>query len=360
AGGARLLTALQNDGYAFAKVDPPVAYENPAERVLDLTFQVVAGPRVKIGDIQLQGLGRVSDKIVRRRLLLHTGDQYSATAVERARKDVLSLGVFAAADVQLGSKPDDLGRVPVTFRFRERPRHAVSMNAAYSTDLGTSAGVRWTDRNFRGDAQQLELAAQVINLGGTATTGIGYNVSARYLLPQFAHRDQSLQFAVGALEQQLDAYDQKAATAGVTLNRKLSTIWSAGIGLSAIRETIIQQGITQNYTLLSVPLTGTYDTTNLASPLNDPTHGMRASLTFSPTFARGGQGASFIVGQASVTGYFDLQGLLRTGPGRSVVAMRTIAGSAFGAGEVVEEIGGADISVPNLPPDQRFYAGGSG
>lgn len=360
AGGARLLTALQNDGHAFAKVDPPIAYENPDERVLDLKFQVVAGPRVQIGEIRLEGLGRVSDKIVRRRLLLHSGEQYSATAVERARKDLLSLGVFAAADVQLGSKPDDMGRVPVTFRFRERARHAVSMNAAYSTDLGTSAGVRWTDRNFRGDAQQLELATQVINLGGTATNGIGYNLSARYQLPEFAHRDQSLQFSVGALKQSLNAYDQKAATAGIALNRKLSSIWSASIGLSGIRETIVQQGITQNYTLLSVPLTGSYDTTNLPSPLNDPTHGVRASLTFAPTFSRGGEGSSFIVGQASVAGYFDLQGLLRTGAGRSVLAVRAIAGSAFGAGEVTENISGVSVTVPDLPPDQRFYAGGSG
>lgn len=360
AGGARLLTTLQNDGYAFAKVDPPVAYENPDLHVLDVKYHVVAGPRVRVGEIRFEGLGRVSEKIVRRRLLLHTGEEYSAAAVERARKDLLSLGVFSTADVQLGSKPDDLGRVPISFRFRERPRHAVSTNAAYSTDLGTSAGVRWTDRNFRGDAEQLELSAKVINLGGTATTGIGYDVNARYLLPEFAHRDQSLQFALGALQQSLDAYDQKAVTAGVTLTRKLSSIWSASVGISGIHETIVQQGISRDYTLFSLPLTATYDTTNLPSPLADPTHGMRASLTLAPTFSRGGQGASFVVSQASVTGYFDLQRLLRTDPGRSVLALRVIAASALGAGQVEENISGQNVSVPDLPPDQRFYAGGSG
>ena len=36
---------------------------------------------------------------------------------------------------------------------------------------------------------------RVINLGGTATTGIGYDTSAKYIIPEFAHRDQQLQFA---------------------------------------------------------------------------------------------------------------------------------------------------------------------
>ena len=101
AGGARLLTALQNQGYAFAKVDPPIAYEDPDRRVLDLSFHVVAGPAVKIGEIRFEGLRGVHDSRVRQRLLLHTGEQYSALKVEQARKDLLALGVFGAVTVSL-------------------------------------------------------------------------------------------------------------------------------------------------------------------------------------------------------------------------------------------------------------------
>ena len=53
--GARLLTALENHGYAFAKVDPPVAHEDPDKHVLNLSFHVVTGPRVQIGEIRLRG-----------------------------------------------------------------------------------------------------------------------------------------------------------------------------------------------------------------------------------------------------------------------------------------------------------------
>jgi len=53
------------------------------------------------------------------------------------------------------------------------------------------------------------------------------------------------------------------------------------------------------------------------------------------------------VSQLKVAVYFDLDHLLPTDPGRSVLAARALAGLAQGAGEY------------SLPPDQRFYGGGS-
>jgi translocation and assembly module TamA len=371
AAGARLLTALENQGYAFARVDPPVAHEDPDKHVLNLSFRVVTGPRVQIGEIRFEGLKRVHERLVRRRLLLHTGQPYSAIAVEKARKDLLTLGVFAAVSVRLGDAPDSLGRVPVTLQMSERPRHAVSLNAGYSSDLGGSAGVTWSDRNVRGNGEQLNLSASVINLGGTATTGIGYDTSAKYIIPDFAHRDQSLQFAVGAIKQSLQAYDQTAETSGVTLSRKISSLWSASIGTSAVHETIEQEGTTHVYTLFALPLGVQYDSTDLPSPLIDPTHGLRASLSVAPTLSRGQPNATFFVTQASIARYLDFH-WLGSEPGRSVLALRALGGSAIGATQVDETVAtSCDVSpparcpskvvpVPDLPPDQRFYAGGSG
>src|SRR5579859_307020 len=154
AAGARLLTALQDQGYAFAKVDPPVAYEDQTQPVLDVSFHVDPGARVNIGEIRLVGLKRVHEKLVRRRLTLHSGQLYNPAAIEAARRDLTTLGPFAAISVELGTAADATGGVPVTFVVRERPRHAVTVNTAYSTDLGGSGGVTWTDRNVFGNAEQ--------------------------------------------------------------------------------------------------------------------------------------------------------------------------------------------------------------
>ena len=347
-GAARLLTVLQEDGYAFAKVDPPVAYEAADAPVLDLKFQVSAGNKVKIGGIRIEGLQRVHERLLRSRLLLHTGDQYRPSAIERARRDLLALNVFGQVSVQVGTEADDTGGVPVTFKIRERARHAVTVSAAYSSDLGGSGGVTWTDRNVFGNAEQLSLAASVINLGGSDTTGIGYDTSAKLLIPEFGHRDQSLQFAVGAIKQSLQAYDQTSRSTSVTLSRKLSSIWTVSMGLAVSDEQIIQEDVDHNYTLIALPLIASYDSTNLASPLEDPRHGYRGALSVAPTVAFGKPTATFLITQAKLAGYFDLSGLVSSSPGRTVLAARALAGIAAGASEF------------SLPPDQRFYAGGSG
>ncbi len=216
-----------------------------ADRVLDVSFHVVTGAKVNIGEIRIRGLKRMRESFVRRRLLVHTGERYGASKIERARKDLLALGVFTSVTVELGATANAAGEVPITFRVRERLLHAVSLSAAYSTDLGGSSGVTWTDRDMTGKADQLTLGASVLNLGGTASTGVGYDLTAKYLLPEFGHRDQSLQLAVQAINQSLQAYDQKALTFGATLTRKLSNIWTVNVGVTAEVESIGQEGYYQ-------------------------------------------------------------------------------------------------------------------
>jgi translocation and assembly module TamA len=365
AGGSRLLSALQEQGYAFAQVDPPIAFEAADAPVLDLSFHVVAGRKVNIGDIHIEGLQRVHESLVRRRLLLHTGDVYKPSVIEAARRDLLGLNIFGQVSVQTGTEADESGGVPITFKMRERLRHAISLAAAYSSDLGGSGGATWTDRNLFGNAEQLSFAASVINLGGSDTTGTGYDTSVKYLLPDFLHRDQSLQFTVSAIKQQLEAYDQTAKTAGVTLSRKLSSVWTVSAGLSTTVEQILQvvsaketppnSGIfvpdaatTFNYTLVALPFKVIYDSTDLPTPLEDPRHGFRGALTLTPTLAIGHPNSTFLITTLSVSTYFDLNNLLpAVAPGRSVLAARALAGTALGAGEL------------SLPPDQRFYAGGT-
>ena len=240
AGAARMLNALQEQGYAFAKVDAPVAYEAAEEPALDLNFHVVTGPRVNVGEIHIEGQKRTHEALLRRTLRVRTGDPYRLSAIERGRRDLLALGVFDLITVQVGSAVDATGGVPITFKLRERRRHAASFSAAYSSDLGGSGGVTWTDRNLFGNAEQLSINATAIGIDGTDTSNLGYDTSVKFTKPDFLRRDQSLQLSIGALKQFLDAYDQTAVTAGAAVTRKLSSVWSASVGLTAVDEKIDQ------------------------------------------------------------------------------------------------------------------------
>jgi translocation and assembly module TamA len=364
AAGNRLLTALQDQGYAFAKVDAPIAYELPDSRELEVSFHVTTGAIVRLGAITVTGLERTHLPAVLPKLGIHADDQYSAQALERARRALLALGIFGSVEIKLATAPDAQGRVPVTFRVTERKRHPVDLHAAYSSDLGGSAGITWSDNNLFGGAEHLDLSASIINLNGSATNGVGYDTGAKLIVPDFLSPVQTLQISLNGLKQYLIAYDQTAETAAVTLNRNLSKIWNASAGFAVTEETIIQPEeeiffpghTTFYYTLFAIPLSLRYDSTDLTSPLLDANHGIRAALTVTPTLSLGLPNATFVITQVRASTYLDLHKLFGTGPGRTVLALRGLYGYVEGAKDAALPLDERDIA---LPPDQRFYAGGS-
>ena len=354
AAGQRLLEAMEEEGHAFARVDDPIAYQDAHDPVLDVSFKATAGGVYRLGAIHFQGLKRLNEPFLQKRLKLHPGELYSPSKVERARTDLLALGTFSGISVRLPKESDVQGdTLPIIFEVQERKRHAVSLTAAYSSDLGGSGGTTWTDRNVFGNAEQLNLSASIINWGGSDTTGLGYSLGATLNKPDFLRPDQSVQFSLNALKQDLIAYDQTAQIGGVTVSRKLTPFWSIGAGLTVEQETIFQQAAAQYqganfyYTLFALPLTAKYDSTGLPNPLSDPLHGVRLTLSLAPTESLGRPDATFVIFQATASSYLDLERLGWSAPGRSVIALRGLIADAHGAGQF------------SLPPDQRFYAGGS-
>lgn len=336
----KLLETLRGQGHALAKVEPPIATLHEDNDTLDVDFQADPGPRLDLGAIEVKGLEHLNEAFVRQRLLVQPGERYDPAALDKARRDLVSLGVFSSVRVVDADKPDEHGRLPIAFDIQERPRHAANLNAAYSTDIGGSFAVLWQHRNLLGNAEQLNLSVGMTQLGGNSTTGIGYNALASFIKPDFWLRDQSIQANLGALKQNLTAYDREAITGELLLNRKLAEHWSASLGFAGEQERITQEGETRDYTLLSLPGTLKYDDTN---NLLDPTEGMRGAVLATPTQPLAGpQTDTFLSLQVSGSTYFDLGE-----PGRSVLALRGLIGDVLGA------------SAGALPPDKRFYAGGS-
>jgi translocation and assembly module TamA len=345
--GGRLVTALQERGYALAKVDGPDAIEDPETKTIDITYKVEAGRLATIGAIEITGLKDVDEDFVRRRLLLKSGQPYRPSDIEKARQDLSGIGVFSSVSARPGSTIAPDGSIPVTFAFDERPKHVVGITGAYSTDLGGLIKTTWSDRDLFGGAEQLNLGAAATGLGGSDVNGLGYDFTAQLIRPDFLDRDQSLQIDMAVLKQSLEAYDQTAQTAGVAVNRKLTREWWASIGVTGERERIDQEGTTRDYLLAGVPLVLKYDSTGLSDPLKDPTHGIRAALNLTPTVSLGSGTREFLTAQISGSTYVDLAGWTDEQEGRAVLALRALMGSIEGASQF------------DLPPDQRFYGGGS-
>lgn len=343
----RLLTALQEDGHALAKISDPVAYLRPDTKTLDIVYDVQPGPIVDLGDIKFKGLEKVHEGFVRRRLLLHDGQLYQPSKIESARQDLSSLGVFSSIDATAASELDGSGRIPLVLTFKEAKRRSISFEAGYSTDLGGRLGVRWSHKNLFGNAEKLNIAALATGLGGTAQKGLGYDIYADFTKPDFGRRDQDFNARIEAVKQKLYSYNQTAFLVKGGLNRKINKRWRASVYLGAIQERIIQQHIKNDYTMLNVPLGVSYNNTDLSSPMMSPTHGMKASVSATPTMSFGDGTIFFAALEGSASTYFDLAKIGLTKAGDSVFAFRGTVGSIQGASRM------------NLPPDQRMYAGGT-
>ncbi len=340
---SRLLDALRNDGYAMATVSEPDAVLRESNETLDVGFKAETGPRVDLGPIAVQGLDGVNESFVRNRLLIHKGEQFSPEAIEKARQDLASQGVFASVRAIPATSLDAQGELPITFVVAERKRHVVTFGAAYSTDLGAALTATWSDRNLFGNAEQLNFTAGTQG-GGSAQKRPGYNAQLQFIKPDFLTRDQQLQASVNAVKQSLRAYDQKAVGADLALNRKFSEHWSGSAGLSFVQERITQEGVGRDYTLLGIPVTARYDSTD---SVFEPTKGIRATATVTPMESLGKRNATFVLAQAQASTYLDLNTFDLTDTGRSIFAFRGLVGSALGASQF------------ELPADRRFYAGGS-
>ena len=278
----RMLAALRDDGHALATVGTPGAVLVPSDRGLDVSYAVEPGPRVDLGPITIVGLDRVHEGYVRRRLLVHQGELFDPRKIDKAREDLAAAGVFSDVSFNAPDQLDAAGQLPLTVRLVESKRHVVGATIAYSTDLGFSAGVTWADRNLFGNAERLDLGAAVTQIGGSDSKRPGYDVTATLTQPDVFTRDLDLIYRLQGIKESLDAYDRTAVIGGVSVRRRFSPEFSLTAGLQAQQARITQEGMTNDYTLLQLPITATYDTTGTGGLL-DATHGIKATGTITPS-----------------------------------------------------------------------------
>lgn len=355
AAGEAVLAALREDGFALAQVPPPDALVDHDTRTMDVAYTAEPGPRLALGAVSVTGLERLREDYVLRRLGLTPGEPFSPERLEAARRDLLAGGVLAWARLTPGTQPDAQGRLPLNLEVAERPLRVIRLAAAFSSDEGASVSTSWTHRNLFGRAEQLTLRGDVGQVSDHRTDALSYLANATLRIPDLWVRILDARLDLGAVNESLDAYDREALTGGLALERRFSVRFSGSGGLAFERSRITQDAVTQDYRLLSLPWTLTYDRTD--DPL-DPRRGWRLAGLVTPTQVLSGDGQGFVLSRVTGTAYLDLtrdraRGLMDAAPapdgtGRTILAGRLVIGS----------IGGAPAAA--VPPDWRFYAGGGG
>ncbi len=332
-----LKNRLQNDGYAFAAVSAPVAIADSRGDTLNLSYSVITGPRVDIGAIEFAGLKRTDPDWLRRHIALKPGQLYSNAAVAAARDSLLGTGVFASVTPVPQRGPG--GEVPILFRVQEQKLHAVTIGGSYATDVGFTISSSWENRNVFGHAETLTYTAAASGLGGTGTTAPGYDLKGVFVKPDYYRPGQALTLSVEGQKESLTAYSRTALLLNAAISRPLTPHLTLGYGLGFVTEAVNQENVGRNYVLLQAPVSLAYNTTD---NVLEPTRGVNASIELTPTKPVVGDSSIFLITQLQAATYLSVEP-----DARGILALRALIGTIQGASQF------------QVPPDQRFYAGGS-
>jgi outer membrane protein assembly factor BamA len=153
---------LADRGYAFAMVSGRVDIALARREAL-VRFHIAAGPKAVFGPITIAGLQHVPEDKVRDSLLISPGDEYSAAALEDARRALINLGVFASVTLEADTGKPGSAAVPVRFTLRESPPRALRLGAGGRLDaveLSGSLTASWEHRNFLGGLRHFSLEAR--------------------------------------------------------------------------------------------------------------------------------------------------------------------------------------------------------
>ncbi|MDX5401470.1 MAG: outer membrane protein assembly factor BamA [Rhodobacterales bacterium] len=187
---SRLERLAIQKGLNFVRVEPRIV-RNDRDLSLDVEFALVRGPRIFVERIDIEGNATTLDRVVRRQFRVVEGDPFNPREIRESAERIRALGFFSDARVNAreGSSPEQL---IVEVDVEEQPTGSLSFGGAYGTNGGFSLIASFSESNFLGRGQKLEL-----NFSG-AEENQTYEI--RFTEPALLGRDLALDLELGYRE----------------------------------------------------------------------------------------------------------------------------------------------------------------
>ena len=151
---------LTSTGHAAAKVKRSAEVDLRTRRAR-LTYSVDPGPLGKFGPVRFEGLGELSEPVIRTVFGIEEGTRYSSAELEEGKQALLDLGVFASIEVDQDLADFQETRVvPITVRAQPTKLRAVLAGFGVELDsLKTDVHVQvgWQNANFLGGLRKIDL-----------------------------------------------------------------------------------------------------------------------------------------------------------------------------------------------------------
>ena len=328
----QIIVNLANRGFPNAKLADQDAIVDFATDAMEVTLTIDAGPRLYMGELRFEGLQEVEEPYLNRIADWKPGVLYDARTIDDLRRRYLRTGLFDTVRLKARDPADTGNTVPITLVFVERDRRSVGIGAGYSTSEGVGTQYYWENRNLRGRGEKLRADLTIAE--------IRRELKVTYVKPNFVRLDQNFSTNFDIKHENTDAYKENSVSTYAGVDRKWQENWVISGGLSAEYAEIDDNGKTDNFALLGVPLTARYNSTN---DLLDPTTGYRFGTSIVPYVGLNQVSPDFLRVEMDGSTYYAV-----LDKDRLVLAARGKIGMM--AGE----------STDNIPASKRFYSGGGG
>ena len=262
---------LRNHGYLQAGVETTAALD-PVKGSVSIAFAIDAGRTYKIGQIRVEGAHATSTRAVLSRFAIQPGTTYDASKVDEGARRLWFSGAFAEADVQRVPRPagrsEAAGTVDLVLQLQETRPKRIQFGLGYSEWDGAFGEIHYTDRNFRGTLNRLNIDATISQRN--------YSISGALTDPWLRGSDFEGSIGAWAARRELPAYRSTEYGATLTLARRLNTVNLTGYRIQYGWKRVTDAEIfgddpddpDPNYTLGSISFSQTYDTRNdILSPM---------------------------------------------------------------------------------------------
>ena len=145
----RIITYLYDDrGYADVSVESEYSIENDEVIVY---HRVTEGEKQYVGKIEMLGLERTREAVVRRELRVAQGDVFRYARLLESQRELYKLGIFTSIRVQVDGS-DKPAHKNIRFVLTERDAMRVNLRIGYGTKDRLRLGAGFTHLNFLGRA----------------------------------------------------------------------------------------------------------------------------------------------------------------------------------------------------------------
>jgi outer membrane protein insertion porin family len=220
-----LSRATQNDGYAYAEVNPRTETKE-AEQKVDITYDIKKGNLVYFNRINISGNTKTRDKVIRRQLTFTEGELYNSDKLKNSYAALNRLRYFEEVNFQTAKGPDE-NLTDINIGVKERPTGMFSIGAGYSGQDGAMLMAQISQQNLFGRGQTLSLSGAV----GTVNNTLNLSFTEPYLfdMPLWVKTD------IWMLTHEYDTYNLASEGAALTFGYP---IWEKIVGYIGYRYSV--------------------------------------------------------------------------------------------------------------------------